>query len=66
MTSIKNAKLNSRNIERKPLKTLELSIKETEFNRQQAHVEIKKEGVEIKKPHLFSCLKPEKSPRNNR
>ena len=55
MTSIKNTKLNSRNLVRlnkNTLKNLESTDKEKEFKQQHAHVEIKKEGVEIKKKPL--------------
>ena len=62
MTSITNAKLRSRNIERNSVNTLDSSSKAKEFNQQQAHFEIKKDGVEIKKKAIYiSVLSKKKS-----
>jgi len=59
-TSIANAKIKSRNIERNSVNTLDLSIKDKEFNRQQAHFEIKRDGVEIKKKAIYISVLSQK------
>merc|ERR1712030_34556 len=60
LETIKITKIKSRNIERKSWKTLELSSKGKEFNRHQAHVETKKEGVEIKRETYLTALSQRK------